>query len=334
MRRRTCRRSWGRRTTSECMRVQRALVSLRLYHGAGAPLLKPAASFPPNAGQLAATEAIKEWLIAGRLLTIPDEASALTASTAWLAGAGRPYEMGADTSGNVIGAVAGQCNKDNGKLRVLLYFSAHLSQCQQNWHPFEQAFGGLLFCASRWREASRAHSGDPPNGSREYRAPEPKHIHGCSRLLYRSGTGALHVGPDAISRPPEGSDRLILARSGWTKHQATIMGLQLGIKEEPWAMKSRRWWSLFSSLRRRSSPSPFRGCSAPGSSATVQRRRSREREDHTANGERRKEPGKRGPLDNPPVLRPSSIAGTRPRAGFGRDGLFVSTSSKTAGGQG
>lgn len=34
--------------------------------------------------------------------------------------------------------VPGQCDKDHGKLRELLYFSAHLSQCQQNWHPFEQ----------------------------------------------------------------------------------------------------------------------------------------------------------------------------------------------------
>lgn len=58
--------------------------------------------------------------------------------------------MGADTSGYAIGAATGQCDKDNGKLRVLLCFSTHLSPCQQSWHPFEQEFWGMP-CDRRYR---------------------------------------------------------------------------------------------------------------------------------------------------------------------------------------
>lgn len=56
--------------------------------------------------------------------------------------------MGVDTSVQAIWAVRGQCDTDTGKVRVVLYFSAHLSACQQNWHPFEQDISGLL-CARR-----------------------------------------------------------------------------------------------------------------------------------------------------------------------------------------
>ena len=38
----------------------------------------------------------------------------------------------------------GQCDKDNGRLRVLMYWSAPLSPSQSQWHPFEQEFWGLL----------------------------------------------------------------------------------------------------------------------------------------------------------------------------------------------
>ena len=38
----------------------------------------------------------------------------------------------------------GQCNKRNGRSVVSLCFPAHLSPSQQNWHPFEQEFWGLL----------------------------------------------------------------------------------------------------------------------------------------------------------------------------------------------
>ena len=53
--------------------------------------------------------------------------------------------MAADTSGYAIGGIIGQCTKDGGKLRVLGYYSAHLSACQQRYHPFEQEFLGLLY---------------------------------------------------------------------------------------------------------------------------------------------------------------------------------------------
>lgn len=114
-------------------------------------VLKPGEAFPPNAEQLAAIEAVKELLLEDNLLAFRDEAAALTAANAWLADeppTGRPYGMGADMSGYAIGAGTGQCGQDNVKLPVLLYFSAHLSQYQQKWHPFEEEFGGLL-CARR-----------------------------------------------------------------------------------------------------------------------------------------------------------------------------------------
>lgn len=68
---------------------------------------------------------------------------------------------------------------------------------------------------------------------------EPKHflrmselLQGGSRLLYRPGTGALHVGPDAISRRLDWKDKLILAKaSEWTRHRAMIVAaVQLDIE--------------------------------------------------------------------------------------------------------
>ena len=47
-------------------------------------------------------------------------------------------------------------------------------------------------------------------------------------LLYRAGTGALHKGPDALSRNPEHRDFLVLARqSEWTQHRTSIVGVVL-----------------------------------------------------------------------------------------------------------
>lgn len=44
----------------------------------------------------------------------------------------------------------------------------------------------------------------------------------------------LHVGPDAISRHPEGRERLAVAKaSEWTRHRATIKGVQKDIEDGP-----------------------------------------------------------------------------------------------------
>ena len=80
-------------------------------------------------------------------LAVPDEEAALIAAHAWLAGeppAGRPYESGADTSKIARGGVTGQCLVMDGKLMILLYWSAPLSPSQSNYKPFEQEFLGLL----------------------------------------------------------------------------------------------------------------------------------------------------------------------------------------------
>jgi hypothetical protein len=110
-------------------------------------LLKPDAVYPPNAKQNKAIEDIKELVTEHHTIAVPDEAAAILAASSWLMGrppAGRPYELGADTSGYAIGGLAGQCSEENGKLKVLLYISAHLADHQQFWHPFEQEFWGLL----------------------------------------------------------------------------------------------------------------------------------------------------------------------------------------------
>ena len=79
------------------------------------------------------------------LLAVLDEAAAIAAARAWFSGRppeGRPYEVGADTSGIAIGGVTGQCTAVNWKLGIWGYYSAHLTDCQMHWHPFEQEFWG------------------------------------------------------------------------------------------------------------------------------------------------------------------------------------------------
>ena len=74
-------------------------------------------------------------------------ADAIQAAQAWLAGepaAGLPYEAGADTSKIAMGGVLGQPECKDGRLRILLYWSAPLSPAQSQWHRFEQEFWGLL----------------------------------------------------------------------------------------------------------------------------------------------------------------------------------------------
>ena len=45
-------------------------------------------------------------------------------------------------------------------------------------------------------------------------------------MLYRVGTGALHMIPDGVSRNPVDRDLLILARIGeWAQHRSNIRGI-------------------------------------------------------------------------------------------------------------
>ncbi len=69
-------------------------------------------------------------LVESHVPQVPDEAAAMEAATAWLAGlppAGRAYEVGADGCGYAIGGVCGQCDKNNGKFLALMYITAHFS---------------------------------------------------------------------------------------------------------------------------------------------------------------------------------------------------------------
>ena len=129
---------------------------------------------------------------------------------------------------------------------MLAYYSAHMSQCQQRWHPFEQEFWGLL-CS---RRDMVKHFGRIPaiihtnhgNIARVEGLPlervEAKHFRwyselrqGGSRLLHRPGVGTLHKAPDGISRHPERRDRLILVRSSeWHRYRAVIKGVDDGIE--------------------------------------------------------------------------------------------------------
>ena len=109
-------------------------------------LLRPGAEFPPNPEQVKAIEGLKKLMLEQHLLAVSDEAAAIAAASAWLPGRppeGRPYEVGADTSGIAIGGVTGQCSEVNGKLKVLCFFSGHLSASQQHWHQLEQEFLGV-----------------------------------------------------------------------------------------------------------------------------------------------------------------------------------------------
>ena len=87
-------------------------------------LLKSDAVFPPNAEQLAAIEALKQLVVEDHSLAVPDEQAAIEAARAWLNSeppAGRPYEMGADTSKIAMGGVMGQAQTPGGKLLPLQY---------------------------------------------------------------------------------------------------------------------------------------------------------------------------------------------------------------------
>ena len=110
-------------------------------------LLKPGARFPPTREQEEAIEALKALAMEGHVRCVPDEAAAIEAARAWLAGlppAGLPYEAGADTSKIATGGIMGQCLVAGGKLRILLYWNACLSPSQSQWHPFEQELWGLV----------------------------------------------------------------------------------------------------------------------------------------------------------------------------------------------
>ena len=199
-------------------------------------LLKPTAVFPPNDAQNAAIQGLKDLVSEVHKLCVPDEAAAIEASNAWIAGlppAGRPYEVGADTSGYAIGGVVGQCQEANGKLLPLLYISAHLAPHQMFWHSYEQELWGLRHSIREknkqlGRIPSLVHT-DHANLTRldtqDIGRLEAKHwrwyteiVEGGSKLLYRPGLSALHKMPDGVSRNPEGRDHLILAKSSDWKY--------------------------------------------------------------------------------------------------------------------
>ena len=83
------------------------------------------------------------------MLYVPDEAAAIEAARAWIAGlppAGRPYEMGVDTSKIAMGGAVGQAEKETGKLLILMYWNGTLSVAQSQMHPFEQELWGCVMC--------------------------------------------------------------------------------------------------------------------------------------------------------------------------------------------
>ena len=193
---------------------------------------------------------IKELVIENHKLAVPDEAAAIEAANSWLSGlppAGRPYEVGADTSGYAIGGIVGQCTEGNGKLLPSLYVTAHLADHQQHWHPCEQELWGLLHVKrEKNKQLGRipdiTHT-DHANVARMEALPlgriEPKHyrwyqeiVEGGSLLLHRPGESALHKGPDGLSRNVEGRDHLILAKSSeWDSYRERIRGIQKAIEQ-------------------------------------------------------------------------------------------------------
>ena len=208
------------------------------------PLLRKGAVFPPNEAQLDALDALKNLVMEQHRLCVPDEAAAIEAANAWLSNqppAGRPYEVGADTSGYAIGGVCGQCDVCNGKLRALMYVTAHLADHQMHWHSYEQELWGLLHVIrEKNKQLGRipciCHTDHANLARLEAIALEridPKHYRwyqevtaGGSRLLFRPGASALHKGPDGLSRNPEGRDQLILAKhSEWSDLRARIRGI-------------------------------------------------------------------------------------------------------------
>ena len=193
---------------------------------------------------------MKDLAIENHLLAVPDEAAAIEAANAWQAGAppqGRPYEVGADTSGYAIGAIVGQCAEEGGKLKVLIYYTAHLAPHQTHWHSSSQELWGLL-CSKREKNKQLGripaifHTDHADLARLEdmgFERLEPKFLRwlqeiseGGSLLLYRPGTGNLHRGPDGLSRNPEGRDRLILAKdSEWVGFRERIRGIEKTIRE-------------------------------------------------------------------------------------------------------
>ena len=142
-------------------------------------------------------------------LCVPDEAAAIEAAHAWLAGlspAGRPYESLADSSGYASGAITWQCDGNNEEILVLLYVSAHLADHQMQWHSYEQELWGLLNVKrEKNKQQGRipcANHTDHANLARleslDLARIDPKHfrwyaeiVEGGSLLYHRPGVGAL-----------------------------------------------------------------------------------------------------------------------------------------------
>eukprot|EP00969_Alexandrium_andersonii_P127339 5628555-Alexandrium_andersonii.AAC.1 len=71
---------------------------------------------------MAAIDVLKELLLESRKLAVPDEEAAIRAAAAWQSGLppdGHPYEAGAGMSKVAMGGVMGQCDKNEGTLRIL-----------------------------------------------------------------------------------------------------------------------------------------------------------------------------------------------------------------------
>ena len=136
-------------------------------------------------------------------------------------------------------------SKNNGKLLVLLYCTAHLAPHQRHWHSYEQELWGLLICKrSRTAQLGRIPAITHTDHANLVRLDaldivriDPKHIRwyqeiveGGSLLLHRPGESTLHRGPDGLSRNCEGRDQLILAKSSeWESHRQTIRGIVASI---------------------------------------------------------------------------------------------------------
>jgi len=212
--------------------------------------LKEDSPYPLTAEQEKAIADLKELVKNLQILYVPDEAAAIAAARAWIAGLppdGRPYEGGVDTSKIAMGGAEGQCTEKEGKLLIILYWNGTLSPAQSQWHASEQECWGLV-CFKR--EAVK-HFGripmvlhtDHANIVRMESLPleriDAKHyrwyteiVSGCCLLKYRAGAGALHQLPDALSRNPPERDFLNLARtSEWTQLKQNIRGVQKDIAE-------------------------------------------------------------------------------------------------------
>ena len=122
----------------------------------------------------------------------------------------------------------GQCVENEGKMRISMYFSAHLSACQQNWHPFKQELYGQKKAKAAFRkmlgQSPRYAWTDHANLTRLALLPldriEPLHFRwyaeltgdGCE-LLAISGRSQLLAAADAISRNHERRDELMAQRT-------------------------------------------------------------------------------------------------------------------------